>query len=84
MTCMQGIMGKFKKNTAMMTNQGIDVVVNKTEEPLLKLKKRAKPLKVSSNETATVLLKVIQICWHPIRQHGFCAQQTRWQGEERS
>ena len=57
MTCMQGIMGKFKKNTAMMTNQGIDVVVNKTEEPLLKLKKRAKPLKVSSNETATVLLK---------------------------
>ena len=42
-------MGKFKKNTAMITNQGIDMVVNKTEEPLLKLKKRAKPLKVSSN-----------------------------------
>ena len=47
--CTQGIMGKFKKNTAMITNQGIDMVVNKTEEPLLKLKKRAKPLKVSSH-----------------------------------
>lgn len=39
-------MGKFKKNSAMMNNQGIDVVVNRTEEPLMKLKKRSKPLKV--------------------------------------
>ena len=46
--CTQGIMGKFKRNTAMMTNQGIDVVVNKTGEPLLRLKKHAKPLKVGS------------------------------------
>ena len=45
---MQGIMGKFKKNTAMMTNQGVDVVLNKTEEPVLRLQKRAKPLKVRS------------------------------------
>lgn len=45
----QGIMGRFKKNMAMVNNQGIDVVVNKSrlEEPLLKLKKRSKPLKVS-------------------------------------
>lgn len=47
MLLLQGIMGKFKKNMAMVNNRGIDVVVNKTEEPLLKLKKRAKPLKVS-------------------------------------
>ena len=42
-------MGRFKKNMAMVNNQGIDVVVNKSrlEEPLLKLKKRSKPLKVS-------------------------------------
>ena len=39
-------MGKFKKNNAMVNNQGIDVVVNRTEEPLMKLKKRSKPLKV--------------------------------------
>ena len=43
---LQGIMGKFKKNSAMLNNQGIDVVVNRTEEPLMKLKKRSKPLKV--------------------------------------
>ena len=47
-------MGKFKKNTAMITNQGIDMVVNKTEEPLLKLKKRAKPLKVSNHKEDSV------------------------------
>jgi hypothetical protein len=43
---LQGIMGKFKKNSAMLNNQGIDVMVNRTEEPLMKLKKRSKPLKV--------------------------------------
>jgi hypothetical protein len=39
-------MGKFKKNSAMLNNQGIDVVVSRTEEPLMKLKKRSNPLKV--------------------------------------
>ena len=42
----QGIMGKFQKNMAMVNNRGVDVVLNKTEEPLVKLKKRSKPLKV--------------------------------------
>lgn len=56
-------MGKFKKNSAMITNQGIDMVVNKTEEPLLKLKKRAKPLKVSSHTTGYGV---------PTRQRRFC------------
>ena len=39
-------MGKFQKNMAMVNNRGVDVVLNKTEEPLVKLKKRSKPLKV--------------------------------------
>ena len=42
----QGIMGKFQKNMAMVNNRGVDVVLNKTEEPLVKLRKRSKPLKV--------------------------------------
>ena len=61
-------MGKFKRNTAMMTNQGIDVVVNKTGEPLLRLKKHAKPLKVSSTcdkaGTSQSLYTSQQAAWH--------------------
>lgn len=39
-------MGKFQKNMALVNNRGVDVVLNRTEEPLVKLKKRSKPLKV--------------------------------------
>ena len=51
----QGIMGKFQKNMAMVNNRGVDVVLNKAEEPLVKLKKRSKPLKVRQAQLAADL-----------------------------
>ena len=55
-------MGKFQKNMALVNNRGVDVVLNRTEEPLVKLKKRSKPLKVRQLSSPQTCLYQPHVC----------------------